>query len=107
MLVEPQYFCKFDLIIASNIPQSHLMPLADLAWTGNIPLLVIRSYGLIGSIRLQLHHHEVYDSREERDMYDLRLAQPFPELVQFLESKTPLLHCVGSIGFTMGFQASI
>lgn len=52
-------------------------------------MVAVRSYGLIGSLRLQLHphYHYVIDSKDESEkMHDLRLTHPFPELVEYCES---------------------
>lgn len=92
---EPEYFAGFDIIIATNLPSTHLLPLANFCWqipnTINsskisIPLLVVRSYGLIGSIRLQLREHNIIESKLENDPYDLRITKPFSELVQYCDS---------------------
>eukprot|EP01039_Chlorochromonas_danica_P004628 gene4628-5070_t len=83
---DPEFFCKFDLIIASNLPATHLLPLADLCWERNVPLIALRSYGLIGSVRLQLRCHEVYDNKEERNSVDLCIKHPFPELANYFQS---------------------
>lgn len=93
-LLDPEFFCKFDLVIASNLPAAHLLPLADLCWERNVPLIALRSYGLIGSVRLQLRCHEVYDNKEERNSVDLCIKHPFPELASYYQSASIL--CLGS-----------
>lgn len=49
-------------------------------------MLTVRSYGLIGSVRLQLRQHNVIESKSEADIYDLRIGEPFPELIKYCES---------------------
>jgi hypothetical protein len=63
-----------------------LSPLAAFCWTEGISLLVVKSYGLIGSVRLQLNGHNIIESKTEGDAFDLRIAEPFPELEAYCNS---------------------
>lgn len=83
LYIEPDYFKQFTLIITANLPQHQLAPLADLCWKEGISLLVVRSYGLFGSVRLQLNGHNIIESKTDKDAFDLRIADPFPELEQY------------------------
>ncbi|KAJ1409873.1 hypothetical protein B484DRAFT_403078 [Ochromonadaceae sp. CCMP2298] len=83
---EPEYFTHFSLIISANLPEAQLLPLAALCWGRGIPLLVVKSYGLVGSVRLQLKEHSVVESRSEADAFDLRVSRPFPLLQAYCES---------------------
>lgn len=47
--------------------------------------MALRSYGFLGSVRLQTACHEVLDSKEERDKHDLHLSAPFAGLQEYLE----------------------
>jgi hypothetical protein len=47
---------------------------------------VVKSYGLIGSVRLQLNGHNIIESKTEGDAFDLRIAEPFPELEAYCNS---------------------
>ena len=51
-----------------------------------IPLVVVRSYGLIGYIRNYSKEHRVIESKPDKDQTDLRLNNPFPELMEFVNS---------------------
>jgi amyloid beta precursor protein binding protein 1 len=82
---EPQFFKQFSLIITANLPQRQLAPLASLCWSEGISLLVVKSYGFLGSVRLQLNGHNIIESKTEGDHFDLRIAEPFPELEQYCE----------------------
>lgn len=66
--------------------ENHLQPLADLCWKHGIPLLIARAYGLIGTVRLQLKEHDIIESRPEADRFDLRIANPFPDLVSYCDT---------------------
>lgn len=48
---EPDFFSGFDLIIATQLEPGTLRELASLAWGKGVPLLVARSYGLLGYVR--------------------------------------------------------
>lgn len=66
--------------------EKQLRPLAELCWRHGIPLLISRAYGLIGTVRLQLKEHDIIESRPEADRFDLRIANPFPDLVSYCDS---------------------
>jgi amyloid beta precursor protein binding protein 1 len=83
LLPEPQFFKQFSLIITANLPQHQLAPLAAFCWSEGISLLVVKSFGFLGSVRLQLNGHNIIESKTEGDHFDLRIAEPFPELEQY------------------------
>ncbi len=88
-LLEPEFFNQFNLIIAANLPQTCLCNLSSYCASRNTPLIAVRSYGLIGSLRLQLspNYHFVIDNKDDsQKMHDLRLTNPFPELIEYCES---------------------
>lgn len=49
-------------------------------------MIAVKSYGLIGSLRLQLRHHSIVESRLENDSFDLRIGAPFEELQAYCGS---------------------
>jgi amyloid beta precursor protein binding protein 1 len=49
-------------------------------------MIAVKSYGLIGSLRLQLRQHSIVESRLENDSFDLRIAVPFEELHAYCAS---------------------
>mmetsp|Transcript_22553 Transcript_22553/g.33400 ORF Transcript_22553/g.33400 Transcript_22553/m.33400 type:complete len:623 (+) Transcript_22553:138-2006(+) len=89
------------LVVAADLPSSILQTISSLCWNGldpdtdtdtdtgastSIPLLIVKSYGLIGSVRLQTPHHPIVESKPDNANADLRLASTsvhpdsFPEL---------------------------
>ncbi len=82
----PDFFTRFTLVVATELPESDLLKLADLLWKASIPLVVARSYGLLGYIRIALPGHEVIESHPDNYHQDLRLDCPFPQLVQYMDS---------------------
>eukprot|EP00735_Rhodelphis_limneticus_P003914 TRINITY_DN15455_c0_g1::TRINITY_DN15455_c0_g1_i1::g.30439::m.30439 TRINITY_DN15455_c0_g1::TRINITY_DN15455_c0_g1_i1::g.30439 ORF type:complete len:529 (+),score=98.44,sp/Q8VBW6/ULA1_MOUSE/47.86/2e-178,ThiF/PF00899.16/1.3e-09,ThiF/PF00899.16/8.6e+03,DUF4404/PF14357.1/0.91,DUF4404/PF14357.1/6.3e+03 TRINITY_DN15455_c0_g1_i1:109-1695(+) len=80
---DPDYFNNFALVIASNLPERPLLRVAEVLWTRGIPLLHVRSYGLVASLRVCVPEHTIIESKPDVLPDDLRLAAPWPELVEF------------------------
>ena len=83
----PDFFTSFDLVIVTEIHEKTLATLSKLLWDANIPLMVVKTYGLLGYIRLQIHEHTIIESHPDNALEDLRLDVPFKELVEFMESQ--------------------
>ena len=76
------------LVVASDLDPPALARVALACELQNVPLIVVHAYGLLGSVRLQTPPLPVLEPRpHSRDAVpDLRLANPFPALVQFAYS---------------------
>jgi len=48
-----------------------------------IPLIVVNSRGMIGTIRVDSPDHMVLDMKKDNPVYDLRVTVPFPELLEY------------------------
>lgn len=68
-------------MIASNVADPHLTQLCTVCNAYGVPIVVGRSCGLVGYVRLQVSGHEVIESRPESEVPDLRLSRPFPALL--------------------------
>ncbi|KAG8144000.1 putative NEDD8-activating enzyme E1 regulatory subunit protein [Naja naja] len=86
---DPSFFCRFNVVIATQLPESMLVRLADVLWNYNIPLLICRTYGLIGYMRIVIKEHPVIESHPDNALDDLRLDNPFPELREHEHSHIP------------------
>ena len=86
MHADPDFFTRFSVVIATGLPQVTLAKVARLLWSQTIPLLVARSYGLLGYIRLALCHHEIIESHPDNHHEDLRLDCPFPGLKKHMNT---------------------
>ncbi|KNC99936.1 uncharacterized protein SPPG_05308 [Spizellomyces punctatus DAOM BR117] len=75
----PSYFQQYSLIIASQLPTSSLLRLADICWETNIPLVIVRTYGLFGYARIAVREHHIVETHPDQ-IVDLRLDCPFPVL---------------------------
>ena len=77
----PQFFSQFTVVIATDISEEKLKRLAEILWSENIPLLIAKSYGLIGYLRLVVQSHEIIESHPDNSHEDMRLDKPFPSLI--------------------------
>lgn len=62
-----------------------LIPLSKHLWELGIPLVVARSVGFLGYLRLQVKEHAIIESHPDNENPDLRLDQPWPALKEYLE----------------------
>lgn len=51
---KPEFLKSFSLVIATEVSEKTLVSLSRFLWEANIPLMVVRSYGFIGYIRMQV-----------------------------------------------------
>lgn len=80
------YVRAFNLVIAANLPSESLLQLASACWDQDIPLLVVRAYGMIGYVRVQTRCHDVVESKPDIERWDLRLDRPFAALEDYCRS---------------------
>ena len=69
------------MIIASNLTESVMIDLSRYLWEQSIPMVIVRTYGLLGKVRLQFQELEILETRPDSDPLDLRIHNPFPELL--------------------------
>lgn len=79
---------KSLLVIASDVIPSILEALADACWESGYPLVVVSSYGLIGTVRLQLPKKGsvLLQPKPTNSPPDLRLVTSFPAFSDFVDS---------------------
>lgn len=77
---------RFTIVVATQLPESMLLRLADVLWNSQIPLLICRTYGLVGYMRIIIKEHPVIESHPDNALEDLRLDKPFPELREHFQS---------------------
>uniref|UniRef100_T1JKN5 NEDD8-activating enzyme E1 regulatory subunit n=1 Tax=Strigamia maritima TaxID=126957 RepID=T1JKN5_STRMM len=80
------FFNSYSVVIATSLKESTLLNLAAYLWEVNIPLLVCRTFGFIGYVRLQVREHSVVESHPDNAHEDLRLDQPFPDLIDYVNN---------------------
>uniref|UniRef100_H3AMY6 NEDD8-activating enzyme E1 regulatory subunit n=1 Tax=Latimeria chalumnae TaxID=7897 RepID=H3AMY6_LATCH len=83
---DPTFFHRFSVVVATQLPESILLRLAANLWNASIPLLVCRTYGLTGYMRIAIKEHTVIESHPDNVLEDLRLDLPFLELKRHINS---------------------
>jgi len=86
ILQEPNFFKQFTVVVANNMVEKDVRQLAAICWSSNVALVVLRSWGLIGYIRVCVPEHTIVESKPDNPPDDLRLSQPFPELANYAAS---------------------
>jgi NEDD8-activating enzyme E1 regulatory subunit len=79
------WLSTFELVIGTNLHNSQALMISERCGE-KIPFVLIRQYGLIGSIRIDIPEIPVIESKEYQNKnkeQDLRLNEPFPELMSF------------------------
>ncbi|CAH0476970.1 unnamed protein product [Peronospora belbahrii] len=83
---EPQYLDQFDLVLATQLDELVTVELAQVCLMKKLPLVIISSYGFIGSLRLQVPQHAIIDAKLDPPRHELRLSKPFVTLDTFAQS---------------------
>ncbi|XP_031500977.1 NEDD8-activating enzyme E1 regulatory subunit AXR1-like isoform X2 [Nymphaea colorata] len=93
----PLFFAQFTLVIATQLLENSVVKLDRICRKEDIMLIVARSYGLTGLVRISVKEHTVIESKPDHFVGDLRLHNPWPELKQFAEdidlnTTDPVIH---------------
>ncbi|CAO2823310.1 unnamed protein product [Amaranthus hypochondriacus] len=80
------FFSQFTLVIATQLVEEKMAKLDRICREANVMLVVARSYGLTGIVRVSVKEHTVIDTKPDHFLDDLRLNNPWPELKRFVES---------------------
>eukprot|EP00088_Acartia_fossae_P003594 TRINITY_DN1151_c0_g1_i3.p1 TRINITY_DN1151_c0_g1~~TRINITY_DN1151_c0_g1_i3.p1 ORF type:complete len:546 (+),score=123.06 TRINITY_DN1151_c0_g1_i3:56-1693(+) len=81
------FFTSFNLVVTCGVPEKSLLTLSKVLWEENIPLLVVKTSGFLGYIRLQVREHYIVETHPDSRTADLRLDSLWPELEAWLESQ--------------------
>uniref|UniRef100_A0A336LIK4 NEDD8-activating enzyme E1 regulatory subunit n=1 Tax=Culicoides sonorensis TaxID=179676 RepID=A0A336LIK4_CULSO len=84
--VNPEFFKNFDVVVATSLDERTIVTLSNLLWDLNIPLVICRSVGFLGSIRVQIKEHCVVETHPDNRQSDLRLEQPFLSLKEHIDN---------------------
>lgn len=80
-----EFFSSFTMVVADALSEPQLVKLAEYLWKANIPLVITRSYGFIGYIRLAVPEHGMVETHPP-DVPDLRIQDPWPEMDAYMNS---------------------
>jgi len=112
--VNPEALAQFKLIIATDLSEAAVLALSDLCWARHIPLMVVRTFGLLGYLRIVVPEHAgtdrahaahngwrirltcvaafivgnvaVLDGRPDNAPMDLRLDRPLPGVMALVDA---------------------
>jgi amyloid beta precursor protein binding protein 1 len=88
--------CGWDnlLVVVADLPSKILIPISNLCWNGtvdshkkSIPLVIVKSYGLIGIVRIQTPFHTIIESKPDNSIPDMRLAAMSYQLAEDMNTK--------------------
>ncbi|KAJ3321813.1 NEDD8-activating enzyme E1 regulatory subunit [Boothiomyces sp. JEL0866] len=79
---EPEIFKQFTIIIVSELPESDLLSLSELAWNANIPLVLVRT---ISRAYRHININPVIEIHPDSNI-DLRLDCPWRELMEYADN---------------------
>lgn len=82
----PEFFKSFSVVIATALPEKTTQDLSQHLWDLNVPFIVCRSVGFLGSFRIQMREHAIVETHPDNEQPDLRLDVPFPALKSYLDS---------------------
>lgn len=82
----PHFFADFTIVIATGLSETQLTRLSCDLWSRDIPLIVARTCGMIGYVRLAVRCHHVIESHPDNAHEDLRIDTPFPSLVDHMNT---------------------
>jgi amyloid beta precursor protein binding protein 1 len=84
---ESKFFSKFSLVLATQMDENSLVLLSDICSSLQISLVVARTYGLMGHVRLLSSEHRVVELKPSPEPApDLRVFNPFPTLKKLADS---------------------
>jgi amyloid beta precursor protein binding protein 1 len=52
ILQSPEFFWQFTMVIATGLNEACSLALSKAVWQHNIPLILVRSVGFLGSLRI-------------------------------------------------------
>lgn len=67
MEADPGFFSRFSLVIASQLHEAALRKMAGLCWNNAVPFLHVRSYGLLGHVRVVRHAKQMKQARHTHE----------------------------------------
>lgn len=74
------------MIIANNLNDATLCKLGEQCQKWNKKLVVLKTNGMIGIVRLFANEHRVLESKPDGAKWDLRIQNPWPELQAYVDS---------------------
>lgn len=81
------FWKQFNCVIASGFLYiDQIVRLSKICWTTNTPLILCKSIGFYGSLRLQISEHLVIETHPDNVLPDFNLDRPFSNLKEYFDS---------------------
>ena len=81
------FFKQFSLVIAWDITDNEFKNLTEISDKFNMPIIVMRTYGMIGYLRSYRKEHTCIQSKHaDKEPEDLRMAAPFESLETYVRN---------------------
>ena len=81
-----EFFQDFTLVIATQLRDCEAKTLDTICRDFNVKVVFVRSYGMVGFIRASVKEHCIVESKPDHLPDDLRLSDPWPELLAYAAS---------------------
>jgi len=81
--MNPDFVTNYSFIIATDLPEKTMLRLAESCTHHKIPLVIIRIYGWMCYLRMQLPSYPVVESKPDNIIPDLRMSVPFAQLAAY------------------------
>lgn len=81
----PEFFDQFNYIIASQMPIHQVEKLAKYCFEKNKILVSVRSYGMIGYLRIFTKSHTIVEAKLDTQIDDLRITKPWLDFLKFCD----------------------
>ena len=78
---DDSFWSQFSVVIATQTSSEQNVSLSKRLRRLDVPLLIVKTYGMIGTFRVDAPDHIVLDFKAEYSVPDLRISSPFPELL--------------------------
>uniref|UniRef100_A0A8R1DVX3 NEDD8-activating enzyme E1 regulatory subunit n=1 Tax=Caenorhabditis japonica TaxID=281687 RepID=A0A8R1DVX3_CAEJA len=76
---------KFTVVVSANQTEEVDMTFSKALYNIGIPLVCVKTYGLLGSVKICINEHTILNTHEDNSNPDLRLDVPFEKLSQLVK----------------------
>jgi amyloid beta precursor protein binding protein 1 len=87
LATNPAFLDDFTFVIATQLPEQALRALAAACAERSLPLIALRAYGMVGSVRVAAGEHVLVEGHPDNAPTDLRVCAPFAELRAYAAAK--------------------
>jgi amyloid beta precursor protein binding protein 1 len=81
----PEFLHQFQVVIGCRLDESLQLKVEEICRAVGVPLLLQNILGFFGQLRLCLQEHCVIEGKPDVDPVDLRMLNPFPQLVELVK----------------------